>query len=146
MKILLVLAILVVEGFQSAMGQSCPQSINGIGQLKQSISGWESDAADDTFQLENVLIIDGPRRSGANEPEASLAPREINKILTWRFVKEVGSNEVWMRCLYSGTSITLTARVHSDVVECFRKDVRSPTQPKKQMVVAMCVDTSHKNP
>jgi hypothetical protein len=131
MKTLLVLAILILEGFQSAMAQSCPQSINGVSQLRENIFGWESDATDDMFTLENVLIIDGPRRSGQNEPEPSLAPKEINKIMTWRFSKAIGSNEVWMRCLYSGTSITLTARVHSDVVECFRKDVHSPNQPKK---------------
>ncbi|MCH8622551.1 STY0301 family protein [Undibacterium sp. TS12] len=145
MKILLLFVTLFLGESGIVMAQICPATIKGFSQLKQDIPGWKVDSSDDTFNLGGMSIVEGPINQSAEGYERELVPLEKDGIQFWRFTKTVGRNELWMRCWYSGTSLRLSARIHSDVVECTRRNEPDQKTPRKQKIAAMCANTEHKN-
>lgn len=145
MKIFLLLVALSLSAPLTAMAQTCPSTIQGVSQLKKNISEWKVDSSDDTFNLGGVSIIDGPINQTTNYGERELVPLEKNGVQFWPFTDTVGSNEVWMRCWYSGTALRLSTRIHADVIECFRRSEPDPKMPKKEKVVVMCVNASQRS-
>ena len=145
MKIIRLLVTLSLTMPFATMAQTCPSTIQGVSQLKQNISEWKVDSSEDTFNLGGVSIIEGPINPSKENGERELVPMEKNGIQFWRFTSAVGSNEVWMRCWYSGTALRLSTRIHADVIECFRRSGPDPTIPGKKKVTVMCVNASHKS-
>lgn len=145
MKILPLLVTFSLSAPLIAMAQTCPSTIQGVSQLKQNIPEWKVDPSEGTFNLGGVSIIEGPMNSSAEGIERELVPMEKNGIQFWRFTNTVGSNEVWMRCWYSGTALSWSARIHADVIECFRRSGPDPKIPRKEKVVVMCVNASQRS-
>jgi hypothetical protein len=127
-----------------ALAQTCPPRIAGSVVLKPAISGWKATSDRQDFALQIVSIIAGPLSRHLAEPEAELKPMEKDGIQYWAFGAPIGKTEVWMRCQYAQTSVTLSKRVRSNTTLCFQPGDMSTEKAVKSKVVIMCVDSSHK--
>ncbi len=143
-KIISVLVLLLGMGSGCVLAQTCPSTIGGSIALKTAISGWKAKSAYQKFDLESVSIIDGPMSRNSSEPDAELKPMEKDGIQYWAFGAPIGKREMWMRCEYAKTSVTLSKQIRSDTALCFQRSDLNPGNAGKNEVVVMCVDSSHK--
>lgn len=143
-KIISVLALFSILGSGCVLAQTCPPTIGGSIALKTIAPGWKVKSGYQKFDLERVSIIDGPMSSNPSEPDAELKPMEKNGIQYWAFGEPIRKREMWMRCEYAQTSVTLSKMIRSDTVLCFQRSDLGPEKAVKSEVVIMCVDSSHK--
>ena len=144
MKILILLVTLFLGWPRAGMAQTCPSTIGGSIALKTAISGWKAKSAYQKFDLESVSIIDGPMSRNSSEPDAELKPMEKDGIQYWAFGAPIGKREMWMRCEYAKTSVTLSKQIRSDTALCFQRSDLNPEKVIRNEVVVMCVNLSHK--
>ncbi|MDQ1835596.1 STY0301 family protein [Massilia scottii] len=144
MKKIMFILVLSFSVGSSCLAQNCPPTIGGSITLKTIISGWKAKSDHREFDLERVAIIDGPMSNNPSEPEAELKPLEKNNIQFWAFGAPIEKEEMWMRCEYAHTSVTLSKRIHSTTALCFQRSALNSAKAVKSKVVAECVDSSHK--
>ncbi|MFZ6781190.1 STY0301 family protein [Undibacterium sp. Ji83W] len=144
MKILILLMTLFLGWSCAGMAQTCPPTIRGSITLKTITPGWKAKSAYQKLALERVSIIDGPMLRNPSEPDAELKPMEKDGNQYWAFGAPIGRREMWMRCEYAKTSVTLSKQIRSDTALCFQRSDLNPEKTIGNEVVAMCVDSSHK--
>lgn len=105
--------------------------------LRSPNDEWRVESIEQTYYLTDLTIISGPLGARENGFETSLKPMNNKNINFWRFSKH-GDEESWMRCSYSGTSLSIAQRLTAAVFECFQKNERNTKTSKTQKVVAMC--------
>lgn len=121
MKLMILLIALGMT--QECAAQVCPPTISARLQAEQELSAWTIDQRSETFYLKGVTIIEGPIAKTRSDREFELAPQESSGKQVWRFSRPVGNEEMWMRCWYDGTSLTLSSRLQPEVTECHRTSV-----------------------
>jgi hypothetical protein len=124
----------------SAISQTCPTSVEASTIPNKPVSGWAPKSNANLYQLAGMTIISGALASSESDLEEKIIPISRGNDHLWSFDRPIGNIEIWMQCYYRDTSLTLSARINSDAVECFVR--RQPAKKSAANVVAMCVNTS----
>jgi hypothetical protein len=96
---------------------TCPASLT-VKQTPITIpSGWEAISGSEPGHLDRVaLYLNNPKEGGTLAPDKT-DKTKAEETVTWRFVRAPGE-EVWLGCVYSGTTVILARKLNSDVSKC----------------------------
>ncbi|TBR36157.1 MULTISPECIES: STY0301 family protein [Dyella] len=116
--------------------QTCPQSISVAEKLQGPESGWMAVEQKSTKSLGGVQIIYGKLRHGS-ETNAILRPDvEKDGEAIWNFSRPIGDEELWMRCFYWGSNISLSKRIEPQVQRCTERWTTSSNSREKKFQVS----------
>lgn len=105
----------------SAQAQSCPGSIDIVERLEAGAGEWMGEEARSSRRLLGVNLVEGRLHQDPGD-NAQLRPTtEHDGASVWRFSKAIGKHEVWMQCIYEGSSLLLNKRVEPHVQQCAEK-------------------------
>ena len=121
----------------SSQGQECPRSLEISETPTTRIDGWNTSSAVSSRVLVGMEIIEGELH--ADEGSNALLKPQTSSTgdYYWKFRAPIASGVVWMRCLYKGSSITLTQRVEPTATECRVKHLAAP-QRGDQLIKSFC--------
>lgn len=127
--------ILTQFSFSSTIAQSCPSSINSHERLQVAASDWTYKETFTTRHLRGVNIIEGPMHQDSGDDVLLRSTSGPSGESIWNFQKSIGEIEVWMQCIYEGSSIVLSKRVNSSVQQCSGKWSPQANNGKKMLQV-----------
>ncbi len=101
-----------------AHAQSCPPTIDIAERLTKAADGFNVKDHASTRSLTGMSVVEGPllEEPAANAVLAPLSMRANGHF--WPFRTAIGDSEVWMRCHYQGSGISLDRRVEPHVRKC----------------------------
>ncbi|WP_373922077.1 STY0301 family protein [Duganella sp. Root336D2] len=72
-----------------------------------------------------------------------MRPLTKDGIQYWAFGEPIEQREMWMRCDYARSSLSLSKRIRSDTTLCFQRSELAQTRSGRGKVVVTCVDSTH---
>ncbi|MDQ1814178.1 STY0301 family protein [Massilia sp. CCM 9210] len=126
------------------LAQTCPANITTSPELSALLPDWIILSKTQTHDLTGLDIITGQLGPNSSGFEQTLLPMNKDDVAFWK-LSDMENGKVWMRCHYRNTSLKIAKRLNTNIVECFQRNERNAPDPKKQKIIAMCVDSTHKN-
>ena len=95
----------------------CPASLSVSQTATRVPLGWEAISSAEPLSLERVaLYLGNPKEGGVLVPDKTDKQGGVER-LTWTFARRP-SDEFWLGCSYTGTTVILAQKLKRDVSQC----------------------------